>query len=284
MPAPRAVGCKPCANMSCIDVVLGSSLAFALALTLISLAHETAHALAGAALGTRPVLHGTYVERGPLPPRAAIAVALTGPLAGLALGAAAYGLYHGLPDAPLEGRLLLLWLALHGLVNFFGSFVLVPFASNSDFGKIAAILRFGRAGRVAALAVGLAATAWIGHLATGPILELAPAETDVATGAARSDYVARMALAAWGIGAVLAVLVRLPAPYRASLVYPLASGTFTIVSWSEARSADAPAAVAGGWGGSAGWMFALALLALAAAHRTLLARGIPLGRATGRGS
>jgi hypothetical protein len=261
---------------SAATVAAVSTMMFVLAFCVTTMLHEFAHGFVSLALGGRAVVYTTYVRHGPLAPRQRALTSAAGPLTSLLQGVVAV---LALPESgPATVRLFVLWLALHGFVNFFGYLITAPFEPTADVGKILGIVGGGRRTAFGILAIGLAANIAIGVLSARSLLELAPGQDSLSPGVARSLHMLLIAVAPWIVGAFVVTFVRRPAPHRASMRYPFFSGFFTLAALAEADGVTAVRASPDAWDGLVWWPWLIAVAALAILFRTVLARGVPLGR------
>jgi hypothetical protein len=177
-------------------------------------------------------------------------------------------------------QLFVLWMALHGLVNFFGYLITTPFAPHSDVGKVADYLNLKRKAKLALCIVGFAAQWVIGLAATRPFLRLAPAPEVIITEAGRMNHIFQIAVVPWILGAIVLTVVRLPSPQWINIIYPGVSGLFSLVTWHAASTTSAPALTSGGWREIRLWPWIATLALVLFFFRVVLARGIRLGKRT----
>jgi hypothetical protein len=255
-----------------------STTMFVLAFCVTTILHEFAHGFASLALGDRPVVYTTYVRHGPMTPRARALTSAAGPLASLTQGVIALIALPAVEGAPATVRLLTLWLGLHGLVNFFGYLITAPYAPAADVGKIIRILGGGQRTALFACAVGLAANIAIGVLSARWLLDLAPDQRRLSSSSERSHHLLVIAVVPWIVGALVITAVRRPAPHRVSVLYPFFSGLFTLAALGAGADITDVTASRDAWEGLVWWPWLGAIAALAILFRTVLARGVPLGR------
>jgi hypothetical protein len=260
------------------EIILDSTIMFVLAFIVTTILHEIAHALTGLMLGSQPILYDTFVEHRGLTDAGEALTAVAGPLFSLIQGMILFAVFNRMHSAPRMAQLFVLWMAIHGLVNFFGYLINAPFAPYGDIGQVAAYLRFSRPALLGLLAIGVTANWAIGILATRPLLQLAPSAALIASPDARTHYVAHAAIVPWILGAAVIILIRYPPRFRITLIYPAVSGLFTIVSWTRAGNvADVEIGAAAAGRGPL-WPWVVLLAATLVLFRFVLARGIHLGR------
>lgn len=259
--------------------LLDSTLTFVLAFTVTTILHEVAHAVTGFVFGSHPVLHDTFVEHfGLTEPQKAITAA-TGPLFSLFQGFGFYLLFNHLNNVSWLGRLFMLWMALHGLVNFFGYLINAPYTSYGDVGKVAAYLGWSRTTLFLLLILGFAANLIIGFFASPSFLELTPPHILLSSPSLRSTYLVQVAVIPWVIGAAVIIAIRFPPRFLITIIYPATSGFFTLVSWARAATLSDAVAIRPSLdrGSLLLWFIFLAVVLLLS--RFVLAPGVRLGRA-----
>ena len=120
-------------------LLANSALALTLAAPVAVTLHESAHAVAGLALGSAAVVNSNSVSYVPeLTPHDEVIAAAAGPLFSLVLGVVVFlvGRHVGRGFV----RLLLLWTSLVSMQNFAGYLLIAPFAGAGDTGQIMGIL------------------------------------------------------------------------------------------------------------------------------------------------
>lgn len=207
-----------------------SLIIYVLAFLLTTIVHELGHALVSAALGGDPVLHHVYVEHHDLEGWRRAAVSGAGPLISLIQGAGLWLLLRMRERGPSVARLLLLWLCLHGLINFFGYLITTPFVPNADVGKIAAWLELPAIGRWALCVAGLSAITWIGYWSRAPLLSFAVIPTKDLDARARTRHVYFAGVGPWLIGWLVIALASWPSPHWITYAYPFFAGFFLIIT------------------------------------------------------
>jgi hypothetical protein len=261
------------------ETILSSTVMFVLTFIITTILHELAHALTGLMLGSQPILHDTFVEHRRLTDAGEALTAAAGPLFSLTQGIVLFSLFNEIQSAPRLTQLFVLWLALHGLVNFFGYLINAPFAPHGDIGQVATYLRFSRPAQLGLLAIGVTANWAIGILATRPLLQLAPVTALIATPDARTDYIAHAAILPWLFGAAGIVMIRYPPRFWITLIYPAVSGLFTVVSWTKAATMPDVEIVVAASSRSPLWPWVVFLAMTLVLFRFVLAPGLQLGRA-----
>jgi hypothetical protein len=261
-------------------VSISSAIIFVLTFTITTMLHELAHALIGLAQGESPVLHHTFVTHEGLEPRARALTAAAGPIFSLAQGLVFAALVPAFERSSVLVQLFVLWMALHGLVNFFGYLIATPFAPHSDVGKVANYLNLKRPAKLALCAVGFAAQWVIGLAATRPFLQLAPAPELIMTEAGRMNHIFQIAVVPWILGAIILIVVRLPSPQWINIIYPAVSGLFSLVTWKTAGTTSFTALTSGVWREVLLWPWIATLTLVLLFFRVVLARGIRLGKRT----
>ena len=177
---------------------------FATAYSIVIIVHEGAHALAAYALGLETTLFNFWVNIDPneatVGQKAAMGVA--GPVSSLLVGLASWLAYrrHQASAAALP----LLYLAAHGVSNFFGDLMSTAFVG--DFSNVAGWLDVPMGVRYAVSAVGALATAGVLFAAGRELVRCPPPQTSRAAAA-----VAGILLPA-AIGTALIIVINEPIP------------------------------------------------------------------------
>ena len=260
------------------EIILYSTVMFVLAFTITTILHELAHALTGLLLGSQPVWYDTFVEHRGLTDGGEALTAAAGPLFSLMQGIILFAVFNRMHSAPRLAQLFVLWMALHGLVNFFGYLINAPFAPHGDIGQVAAYLQFSRPATLGLMAIGIAANWAIGILATRPLLQLAPFPALIANPEARTHYVVHAAVFPWILGAAVIILIRYPPRFWVTLIYPAVSGLFTFVSWKRAAALPDVEIDLAASGRDPLWPWVVILAITLVLFRFVLARGVQLGR------
>ncbi|MCA9659470.1 MAG: hypothetical protein KC486_14080 [Myxococcales bacterium] len=243
---------------------------------LTTMLHELAHALTSLALGGRPVLHHVYVAHEGIDGARRAMVSAAGPLMSLAQGLALLAVFRRRPGPATAGRLALLWLCIHGLVNFFGYLVTTPFVPNADLGKVAAWLELPGLARWGIFAAGIAAITWIGLWAREPLLRFVVEPATRREPAARVRHIAAIGVAPWLVGGAVIAAASWPSPHWISYVYPFFAGFFLIVTIRRARSVTPPEVPGAPWVEAALWPWVVGLAAVVGLLRAVVG-GVALG-------
>ena len=136
------------------DVVLMSTAALVTAAVVTITVHELSHVVANLAYGTAAELRPNAARAvDPLAAGQQAVVAMTGPLASMAIGAAGYAVQRRL--RPGYGRLLLLWVALTSAQTGFGYLLVAGALPAGDTGKAFEIWGVPAAGYLVAAVVGV---------------------------------------------------------------------------------------------------------------------------------
>lgn len=260
------------------QISLLSAVVYTLSFTLTTILHEIAHALVSLALGDRPILHSTFVQHEAMSPTAQAITAAAGPVFSLLQGCVFWALFWRLGDASVMLRLFALWMGLHGLVNFFGYLMTVPFAPDADLGKVAQYLGLHITVRYVTFIIGFLVMWIIGLIARGPFLQLAPGPEVMTTESSRMSYMFAIAVVPWLLGALISVLTRLPSPQWLNIVYPLVNGMFTIITWRKVREMENATTTSNDWGATFWWPWLIALGVILVLFRCVLAPGIRLSK------
>jgi hypothetical protein len=189
-----------------------SALSYAIAFNLVFFVQELALA-GGKALA--PGLHATlYHNNHRWTGDAPIAALLqgTGALAILILGLACMAVLAVAPPRRGAARLLLFWLAFHGLFLALPQVVVGAVHPANDVGMAMAWLGFGAGAKAAFALLALAATVMAGLWLTGPLLAFAPDPGAIDGRAARTGFVWRAATLPALIGTLLILPFRMPGP------------------------------------------------------------------------
>jgi hypothetical protein len=260
------------------QVALFSLVIYVLTFLVTTMLHELAHAITSVALGGRPTLHHVFVRHRGLSggPRALVAGA--GPIFSLIQGLACVAALPYAGGEPSAAGLALLWLALHGLVNFFGYLITTPFVPSGDLGKVAAYLGLTSAGRWGLFVAGLLATAWIGEWAAEPLLGFVVDPAATLDAGARTTHVLAIGVAPWIVGSVVIGAASRPAPHWISYVYPASAGFFLLVTLGRVRELMPAPPAAPLWIDAPLWPWLLALAGVLVIFRRLLVPGVDLRR------
>ena len=155
-------------------VFVNSALSFATAELLTSALHEAGHGLAASALGFSPHIYAFYENNPSGDARQTLTILAAGPITSLVLGALFWGWYLLLKPRYSYGRLLLLWLALIGVMEFVNYLIVTPWLTAGDTAQFANVLRWPTSARYGLTAVGVALLVILARPAATAMLALAP--------------------------------------------------------------------------------------------------------------
>jgi hypothetical protein len=136
----------------------------------------------------------------------------SGALAILTLGLACMALLAFAPPRRGAARLLLFWLAFHGLFLALPQVVVGAVHPANDVGMAMAWLGFGAGAKAAFALLALAAMVIAGVWLTGPLLAFAPSREAIETPARRTGFVWKAATLPALAGTLLILPFRLPGP------------------------------------------------------------------------
>lgn len=172
-------------------LLINSSVAFSLALLLTITIHEFGHAIAALVLGFHPVVHTFSVDTNVITNQQHVITLLSGPIVSLVLGL----VFLNLPIIKNSfWRLVLLWMGLLGVQEFFGYLMTAPFKNVGDISS--ALQRLGAPLPVTLVvfAIGCAGTFMAGRIATKRLLGLTNSKETVA------PQLRQLGLFAWLLG------------------------------------------------------------------------------------
>jgi hypothetical protein len=184
-------------------LLVGSSLAFALAFFAMTLVHEFAHGVAAVLLGYAATVHATSADSTPIGVADAVMIAMAGPVFSLALGLVlllTVRLRPGLGGRGV-GRLFLVWFVLQNLYEFVGYLMTAPFLAIGDIHQTVELLGWPVWVDWLVAVVGLVGWVGLGRVATLLLLE--------AAGPERADVLVRLRMLgifSWFAGVVLVLL------------------------------------------------------------------------------
>ncbi|MCH9680232.1 MAG: hypothetical protein K0V04_02260 [Deltaproteobacteria bacterium] len=250
---------------------------YILAFLVTTVIHELGHALTSSALGGRPILHHVFVEHHGLEGGRRAAVSAAGPLVSLLQGIVLFVVLRYSGSIPTPARLLLLWLCIHGLVNFFGYLITTPFVPQGDLGRVASWLKVPGIGRWMMLVVGLATVTGLGLWAREPLLSFITTTSLPADSSASTHHILLTGIGPWLVGSMLIALVSWPAPHWISYLYPFFAGLFLIVTIRRIGNIVAPQPSTPTWVEQPLWPWLLALGAVVVVFRAVLQPGVRLG-------
>ena len=184
-------------------LLIGSSLAFAVAFSAMTLLHELAPGVAAVLLGYPATVHATHADATPVGAADAVTIALAGPFFSLALGLVLLLAVRFRPDLGGRGagRLFSIWFVLLNLYEFIGYLMTAPFLTNGDIHQAVALLGWPVRVDWLVAAAGLVGWVALGRLATLLLLE--------AAGPDRADMLVRLRMLgifSWFAGVILVLL------------------------------------------------------------------------------
>jgi hypothetical protein len=198
---------------------LESAALFALAFLITTLAHEASHAAMGLWLGRGPTMFTSSVAYArEVSDEAQMWTALTGPMLSLASGAALFFVAR-IPALPPRARLMTMWLAYHGLVNFVGYVFTSWFAPTADMGRAMRIAGATTPTLMALTALGYAGIRFVARPFGRGVAELSP--TALAEEAEAKTWAKESMVYAGALATPFLVLAALPVPHWLSLMYVL---------------------------------------------------------------
>lgn len=233
------------------------------AYTIVIIVHEAAHAVTAVALGFPSTLFNFWVNYqftgANLGARALVGVA--GPVSGLVLGIICWTIYRRW-TATLPG----LFLAAHGVSNFFGNLMSAAFVG--DFSSAAAVLGLPAPVRYAASVIGLLGVIVVLFAAGRELRKWSPSSN-------RFVSALGMTIAPMVIGTIFIIIVNQPTPMGAAFIPArLVEGAlwiFSVAGTMTAPQRNADAHVSGG----PQWFDVLALVVAIVVVR-VMARGIEM--------
>ena len=240
---------------------------FATGYTIVIVVHESAHAITAWGLGLEATLFNFWVNIDPANQAAAAqraAYGVAGPIAGLVAGVVSWLAYRRIDRA--AAAIPLLYLAAHGVSNFFGNLMSTAFIG--DFSNLAVWLGVPMGVRYAVSAVGALLTATVLFVAGR---ELRPWTSPQATRAAAAFAGVLLPAA---IGTALIILVNQPTPLPGFAVARIGEGTFWIFAAAGAFKAPVPSTQDGREGKTLWRDVAIAVLTVAVVR--VMVVGIPL--------
>jgi hypothetical protein len=170
---------------------VNSAFAFACAELLTAAFHECGHGLVAQALGFAPRVYAFY-ENNPTGSAAqTLEILAAGPFASLFSGAAFWIWYARSGPRYGFGRLLLLWLALLGVMEFVNYLIVTPWLGAGDTAQFADVLGWPVAARYAVAAAGVAMLVALARPAAAAIFSVAPQAVPLDTASARRRFILR---------------------------------------------------------------------------------------------
>ncbi len=263
----------PAAGESARKVVLlaNSTVAFIGAFTFTTLLHELGHFVSYLAFGAHATLYFNQVQADDttVSLTGVIVSALAGPVVSLLQGivCAWWVRTRRQNDA---AQLFLQWLALLGVINFFGYLMLTPLSSVGDTGRVAGLLGFP-AWLSALIAIGGIAVLLVivfrqdRHFAR--FLHGDPGSRD------RARWINVLVFFPIIVGSVVNVIFAFPIPTAISAIYPATSSLTVLAGYSAMLSAPRAELPASPLGRSVSWSLVAVAVALLVVNR-LLVRGV----------
>ncbi len=252
-------------------LAVNSTLAFVGAFTFTTLLHESGHFVSYLAFGAHPVLYFNRVQADDATVSlvGVVVSALAGPVTSLGQGIAC-AWWVGRRGRNRSVDLFVQWLALLGLINFFGYLMLTPLSAVGDTGKVAGLL-----GSPTWLNV-LVALVGVGVLIVlvvrqdryfGGFLQGEPGTRE------RARWINALVFFPILFGSAVNVAFAFPIPTAISAVYPATSSLTVLAGYStmmkvrKPNPTPSPVAVSFSWGSGA---IAVGLLVL----NRILVRGV----------
>jgi hypothetical protein len=170
---------------------VNSALAFAAAELITAALHETGHGLAAQAFGFSPHIYAFYENNPSGDVRETLTILAAGPITSLALGAIFWARYRRAKPRYSYGRLLLLWLALIGVMEFVNYLIVTPWLAGGDTAHIADVLRWPISARYGLTAIGVVLVVILGRPAARAMLAIAPRSIAIDSPRARRRFIIR---------------------------------------------------------------------------------------------
>jgi hypothetical protein len=182
-------GISPLSPQRALSV--NSALSFASAELLTAALHEAGHGLAAQIFGFAPRIYAFY-ENGPSgTARETLTILAAGPITSLVLGVLFWAWYRRATPRYSYGRLLLLWLALIGVMEFVNYLIVTPWLTGGDTAQIADILHWPMSARYGLTAIGVVLVVMLGRMATSAMLALAPRAIAINSPQERRRFITR---------------------------------------------------------------------------------------------
>ena len=265
-------------------LIVNSAVAYALAFNVIFFIQELFLVLPKAITpGLRPTLfHNNHTWTGDNPLAALFQG--TGVLAIIVTGLICLALLPALQRRSAVVRLLVIWLAYHGLIMGLAQIPVGALSSGSDVGMAMSYLGWSDVTRTALAVLALIWMPFVALRSTGFVIDLAPTPADVGTAALRQRFMLKAGTAAALLGTVLVMPFRIPREL-AEVIGPPIVVAIAGISWMQAAATHRRVA-AGLLTGkeharspsravrNVAWPLVIALLALFAFFHFVLARGV----------
>gem|GEM_PF-2015655 len=170
---------------------VNSALAFASAELITAALHEAGHGLAAQALGFSPHIYAFYENNPSGSARETLTILAAGPITSLALGAIFWAWYRSAKPRYSYGRLLLLWLALIGVMEFVNYLIVTPWLAGGDTAQMADVLQWPMTARYGLTAIGVVLVVLLGRPAARAMLAIAPRSIAIDSPEARRRFIMR---------------------------------------------------------------------------------------------
>lgn len=151
--------------------------------------HEAGHGLAAQFLGFSPHIYAFYENNPSGDARETLTILAAGPIASLVLGILFWVWYRRSKPRYGYARLLLLWLALLGVMEFVNYLIVTPWLSAGDTAQFADVLRWTLGARYGLTAVGVALVVMLAKPAADAMLALAPRSIALDSPRARRRFI-----------------------------------------------------------------------------------------------
>ena len=259
-----------------VSFVSVSVLTYITSFLITTVLHEIAHAFTALMLGGSPILHHIFVTHN-LRKHGKLAItAAAGPLFSLFQGLLFLGMIRFLGTFSPALQLFVVWLCLHGLINFFGYLMTTPLVADADLGRVAGYLGVSVKIKWGLFILGFLVITYIGFKIPLTLLNLAPSPEFVDDPDGRIRLIFWIGIFPWLFGAIVISLLSIPIPHWISLVYPISNGFFLLPAWWQAGKMEGVVVISGGWQQVEIWPWVAMFLMMVAIFR-LLVPGVRLG-------
>lgn len=203
---------------------------YALAFFLTQVLHELGHAVAGALVGSEPVLHTAFVEHlQQVSAQGRLIHSAAGPVVSLVQGLLFLALLRlGSPPAVKLG---LAWMSYHGLINVVGYLFSGAFAPGGDIGKVWMLLELPAAARWIISALSFASFFFLTRLYLPTFRELSP--RPLLQEAQARQWARESGMFPGMLATPLLMLMSLPLPHWLSYLY-VATACMPLFSFPDA--------------------------------------------------
>jgi hypothetical protein len=263
---------------SMFRITVNSTALYVTAFLFTTILHESFHALAGALLGSHPVLHHNYVEHlnnETLSTSRKIAIALAGPLVSLMQGIFAAVIFFRMKKYDLL-KLFLAWFSVLGFNNFIGYVMTGPLFSAGDIGRVYDMLNTPLYVQIILAVFAAIALVKITLMMSRPFLGFAFHWEWLQDGQSRKKFLFHIIILPWIIGSFIMTGLYLPVIAIISIIYPVMSGFVFIGPWQNGRRitdvvvADSPGT------GKISFLYISILVTLSLVFKFVLQPGIAL--------